>query len=89
MSSCPNEGGNVSDSDPSDAEWHKSTASSSGECAEVAFVAGAVLMRHSQSPSGPSLAFSHAEWTAFLAGVRNGEFDLAGNSPARPDNSPM
>lgn len=79
----------MSDPDASDAEWRKSTASSSGECAEVAFAAGAVLMRHSQSASGPTLAFSHAEWTAFLAGVRNGEFDLAGNAPAGPDNSPM
>jgi Domain of unknown function (DUF397) len=76
----------VSDPEPSRAEWRKSRASSPGECAEVAFVAGSVLMRHSQRPSGPVLTFSPAEWTAFLAGVRNGEFDLAGNDPA---DSPM
>jgi Domain of unknown function (DUF397) len=72
----------VSDPDLSRAEWRKSAASTQGDCAEVAFVAGSVLMRHSQSPSGPVLAFSPAEWAAFLAGVRNGEFDLAGNDPA-------
>jgi hypothetical protein len=33
------------------------------------------------------LTISPAEWTAFLAGVRNGEFDLAGNAPA--DDGPM
>jgi hypothetical protein len=72
----------VSDPELSRAGWRKSTASSGGECAEVAIVAGSVLMRHSQHPSGPVLAFSPAEWAAFLAGVRNGEFDLAGNDPA-------
>jgi hypothetical protein len=77
----------VSDPELSRAEWRKSTASSPGECAEVAFVAGSVLMRHSQSPTGAVLTFSPAEWTAFLAGVRNGEFDLGGNALA--DDGPM
>ena len=72
----------MSDPELSRAEWRKSTASNTGDCAEVAFVAGSVLMRHSQSPSGAVLAFSPAEWTAFLSGVRNGEFDLAGDDPS-------
>ncbi len=76
----------MSDPELSRAKWRKSTASNPSECAEVAFVHGSVLMRHSQSPSGPMLAFTHAEWSAFVAGVRNGEFDLAGNDPA---DSPM
>jgi hypothetical protein len=79
----------VSDPEMSRAEWRKSTASDSGDCAEVAFVAGSVLMRHSQNPSGPVLAFSPSEWTAFLAGARNGEFDLAGNSPGGADDTPI
>jgi hypothetical protein len=33
-------------------------------------------MRNSQSPGGPVLKFSFAEWEAFLAGVRDGEFDI-------------
>lgn len=28
----------------------------------------------------PTLSFTHAEWRAFLNGVRNGEFDLAGEA---------
>jgi hypothetical protein len=79
----------VNDSEPTGAAWHKSTASSSGECAEVAFADGSVLMRHSQYPSGPVLAFSYSEWAAFLAGVRNGEFDLTGIAPAPPGDSPQ
>ena len=76
----------MSDAELSGAKWRKSTASGGDNCAEVAFVAGSVLMRHSHHPSAPVLAFSPSEWTAFLAGVRNGEFDLAGNDPA---DSPM
>jgi hypothetical protein len=33
-------------------------------------------MRNSQRPDGPVLKFSHAEWEAFVAGVRDGEFDI-------------
>jgi hypothetical protein len=76
----------VSDAELSGAKWRKSTASGGDNCAEVAFVAGGVLMRHSHHPSHPVLAFSPPEWNAFLAGVRNGEFDLAGNDPT---DSPM
>lgn len=65
----------MSDPELSHAEWRKSTASNTGDCAEVAFVPGSVLMRHSQSPAGPVLEFTPSEWAAFLAGVRNGEFD--------------
>lgn len=77
----------MSDSEPIDAAWHKSTASGGGECAEVALTEGSVLMRHSQHPSGAVLVFSHSEWSAFLAGVRNGEFDLTDIAPAPSGDS--
>ena len=35
------------------------------------------LMRDSKDPDGPKLAFSGAEWDAFLRDVKDGEFDLA------------
>jgi Domain of unknown function (DUF397) len=56
--------------------WKKSTASGTGNCVEVAGVDGAVLVRDSKDPSGPALHFTRGEWTAFLLGVRGGEFDL-------------
>lgn len=56
--------------------WQKSTASGSGNCVEVAFVDGSVLVRHSRNPSGLALSFSSSEWAAFLVGTRNSEFDL-------------
>jgi hypothetical protein len=67
----------VADSEQARILWRKSTASATGECAEVAFVGESVLMRHSRDPSGPTLTFSLAEWTAFLTGVHRGEFDAS------------
>jgi Domain of unknown function (DUF397) len=33
------------------------------------------LMRDSKDPAGPRLAFTAAEWDAFIKGVKDGEFD--------------
>jgi hypothetical protein len=62
------------------ATWRKSTASNpSGACVEVAQLAGGeVAVRNSRHPSGPALVYTRAEITAFLAGVRGGEFDDLG-----------
>jgi len=43
---------------------------------EVAFVDDLVGVRDGARPDGPVLVFTHGEWEAFLAGARNGEFDL-------------
>ncbi|GAA2773819.1 hypothetical protein GCM10020219_049930 [Nonomuraea dietziae] len=37
---------------------------------------GGVMVRDSKNPGGAVLAFTTGEWRAFLAGVRNAEFDL-------------
>ncbi len=36
-----------------------------------------IAVRDSKDPGGPVLDFTPAEWRAFIAGVRDGEFDLA------------
>jgi hypothetical protein len=58
-------------------QWRKSQASnSSGNCVEVAALPGGdIAVRNSRHPSGPALVYTRAEVAAFLAGVRNGEFD--------------
>lgn len=57
--------------------WRKSTASNpSGNCVELAELpGGAVAVRNSRHADGPALVYTRAEIAAFLAGVRNGEFD--------------
>ena len=53
-----------------------SSSCSAGGCVAVVPAEGGVLIRSSRVDDGPVLSFTHEEWTAFLAGVRNGEFDL-------------
>jgi Domain of unknown function (DUF397) len=60
------------------ARWRKSrySGSSGGNCVEVAFLdGGRVAVRDSKDAgSGPALVFTAAEWTAFSAGMAEGEF---------------
>lgn len=61
------------------AVWHKSTRSggNGGDCVEVARnLPGIVAIRDTKDPGGAALVFTHAEWDAFLAGVRDGDFDI-------------
>ena len=63
--------------DFSNASWFKSSASSVTGCVEVAHLPnGLVALRDSKDVSRAPLVFNRREWTAFLAGVRNGEFDM-------------
>jgi hypothetical protein len=63
--------------------WRKSSFSGAngGNCVEVGQVGdGAVLVRDTKDRGhGPVVRYSQAEWRAFVAGVRNGEFDLDGS----------
>ncbi len=60
------------------AQWRKSSYSNGngGDCVEVADLdGGGRAVRDSKNRSGPTLIFTAAEWAAFTAGVRAGEFD--------------
>lgn len=63
--------------DPTALAWRRSTFSGGegGMCVEVAHIADGVAVRDSKAPRGAVLVFSGAEWEAFLAGVRDGQFD--------------
>jgi hypothetical protein len=43
---------------------------------QVAFVDDLIGMRDGQDPDGQVLVFTEAEWDAFVAGAKDGEFDL-------------
>ena len=72
--------------------WRKASysANGGGTCVEVmasrdtgavAHKAGAdvlYLLRDSKDPDGPKLAFTAAEWDAFIRGAKDGEFDTLG-----------
>jgi Domain of unknown function (DUF397) len=57
--------------------WRKSKWSNpSGNCVEVAALPdGDVAVRNSRHPSGCALVYTRAEIRAFVAGVKDGEFD--------------
>jgi hypothetical protein len=59
------------------ARWVKARASSTtGACVETtSVVADEICVRNSRDPEGPVLRFTKQEWTAFVAGVKAGEFD--------------
>jgi hypothetical protein len=62
--------------------WIKSSLSfSNGNCVQVASLPGGHIgVRDSKNPHGPVLQFTPAEWRAFLAGTRRGEFSTPGRS---------
>lgn len=63
---------------PNELKWRKATFSNGqGNCVEVApLPSDGVAVRDSKNPDGPTLAFRSEEWTAFLEGVKGGEFSL-------------
>jgi len=68
----------VNGPDLSRAQWRKSSRSGgNGACVEVAHASAVVAVRDSKDPGGPKLILTPAQWQAFAAGVKNGEFDLA------------
>jgi hypothetical protein len=73
----------VSRADIPAAAWSKSRRSGQSNCVEVAVTEGSkegsdhvITVRDSKNPDGPKLVFTPAEWEAFTAGVRDGEFDI-------------
>ena len=63
--------------------WHISSWSSStgGNCVEAGPLldgSGRVAVRHSRHPDAEVIVYTRAEWDAFLAGAKSGEFDFTG-----------
>jgi hypothetical protein len=61
------------------AAWRKSLRSNGNggnNCVEVAILATAVAVRDSKNPGGPALIFSPDEWSTFIDGAKDSEFDI-------------
>ena len=56
--------------------WRKSTKCDTGNCVEAAELDDTVAVRDSKDPNGPILRFTKEEWSSFVAGIRDGEFDF-------------
>ena len=60
--------------------YTKSSHSGVGGCVEVRQLTdGRIAVRDSKDISQPPLLFTPQEWHSFVAGVRDGEFDLPNN----------
>jgi len=62
--------------DLSTVTWRKSQRSGVNGCVEVAFADGRIAVRDSKDRNGPVLVFTPHEWSAFVGGAQDGEFDL-------------
>jgi hypothetical protein len=61
-------------------QWRKSSYSGSngGACVEIAVLAdGGRAVRDSKNPDGGKLALTADDWRAFVAGAKDGQFDVA------------
>ena len=54
--------------------WQRSGHCDTNSCVEVAIADENVFIRNSREPEGSVLTFTRAEWDAFVAGVKDGEF---------------
>lgn len=64
---------------PKDGRFRKAQASTwyfPPKCVEVARNENYVKIRNSTDPNGEILTFTDEEWSAFVDGVKKGEFDL-------------
>jgi uncharacterized protein DUF397 len=60
--------------EPARPVWQRPGRCDSGACVEVGVLGDVVAVRNSTDPEGPVLWFTRAEWKAFVAGVKAGDF---------------
>lgn len=59
-----------------DSEFKTSSYTDKANCVEVAVRDDEVLVRNSKKRDQNAMTFTHDEWRAFIAGAKDGEFDL-------------
>jgi hypothetical protein len=67
----------MSEYDTSNAVWITSRACNNSACVQVAHLAGGmVALRDSKDITKPAHVFDGEEWSAFVSGIKAGDFDL-------------
>jgi Domain of unknown function (DUF397) len=67
----------MSEFDLSNAAWISSRACNNSACVQVAHLPGGMVgIRDSKDTTKAAHIFDSAEWAAFVAGVKAGEFDV-------------
>ena len=67
--------------DLSDVTWLAAPGTSREDRIEIAYLnGGAVALRNPGDPNGTVLRYTAEEWTAFMNGVHDGEFDEASDA---------
>ncbi len=58
-------------------EWFLPRRSDNGgTCVETKFTGDAVYVRNNLRPDAATAVFTHDEWAVFVAGVKDGDYDL-------------
>ncbi len=58
-------------------EWFLPTRTNNGAtCVETRFIDNTVSVRNSGQREGGTADFTHPEWEVFIAGVKDGDYDL-------------
>jgi len=55
--------------------WRISSRSVGGNCVEVAPAGSLIAVRNSRKPNAEMILYTRAEFAAFVAGAKGGEFD--------------
>ena len=70
----------MSEYDTSNAAWITSRACNNSACVQVAHLPGGmVALRDSKDIAKPAHIFDGEEWSAFVTGIKAGDFDLPVN----------
>jgi hypothetical protein len=59
--------------------WRSSSFCTNNTCVEVGDAGDSVLVRDSKDLRRQALVFALGEWRGFIAGAKNGEFDIESN----------
>jgi predicted secreted Zn-dependent protease len=55
--------------------WRTALSCNGGACVQVASTENGILLGNTRQPTGPVISYTLDEWHAFVAGIKQGDFD--------------